>query len=866
MKPERWQQVETIFQAALKRDPASRAVFLDGACLADGELRAEVESLLAAHEQAGSFIETPAVEAVAELLDKDRASELAGRNVGPYQIVARLGAGGMGEVYLAQDNRLGRKVALKVLPDYFANDAERLSRFKREARAASALNHPNVATIYEIGESGEAGKSNYIAMEYVEGQTLAARIKGQPLASAEIIDIATQIADALDDAHSKGITHRDIKPANVMLNERGQVKVLDFGLAKIRAIQPLEQSSQLTTAATTEPGLVMGTVQYMSPEQALGREVDQRSDLFSLGVVMYEMATGRLPFSGATATETIEQIRHSQPAAIGRLNYEVSAELERIIRKCLEKECERRYQSARDLLIDLKNLKRDSATAAGAQPARTSAGNFRRSALACLVALALVIALYFWRASDKSGPTAASVQSIAVLPFKPLISAQRDEYLELGMADTLITKLASLKQLIVRPTTAVRQYTDPQQDALAAGRALQVEAVLEGSIQRLNDRLRMTVRLINVKDGAVLWADKFDEKAADIFAVQDSISERLADALSLKLGSEGERQLSKRYTANLEAYQLYAQGRAVWSKSFTHAQDSLKFFNAALEKDPTYALAYAGLSNAYAIMGIYGPLSPQEAYPKAREAALKALQLDDSLAAAHVSLGAFKLFNEWDWQGAGRELKRAMELEPSNVDAHNLYGYYLQATGRADEAVDSMKRAHEIDPAWHIPRGDLATSLVLARRYDEAIQYTQEYIKLEPGYLYMLNILGWAYAEKGLTEQAIATFQQALAVRPNSRYTKYALGCVYAKLGKRSEALAIIKELQNDQSQWIDKPAYLAAIYTALDDRDQTFVWLERAYQEHYPRMFVFRLDPHFDGLRSDQRFTAFLRRVNLLQ
>jgi TolB-like protein/predicted Ser/Thr protein kinase len=865
LKPDRWQQVETIFQAALKREPASRAVFLDGACLDDEELRAEVESLLEAHDGVGSFINSPTVEGAAELMAEQHSDSLSGKSLGPYKVITRIGAGGMGEVYLAQDTRLGRRVALKLLPGYFARDEDRLSRFKREARAASALNHPNVATIYEIGETAE---SNFIVMEYVEGQTLAAKTDGKPVDTAELVRVAAQIADALDEAHTKGITHRDIKSANIMLTARGQVKVLDFGLAKIRPAHQPGRSSEATTEIATVPGIVLGTVHYMSPEQALGREVDHRSDIFSLGVVMYEMATGRLPFSGATAAETIEQIRHKQPAAIARLNYEVSAELERIIRKCLEKDRERRYQSARDLLIDLKNLERDSASvvAAGERSPATPVWESRRFWLAVIALIvAIGVGAYFWMSSKRGEPPAAGVRSIAVLPFKPLISDKRDEYLELGMADTLITKLSGLKQIAVRPTTAVRRYTNPQQDALAAGRELQVEAVLEGSIQRLDDRLRVTVRLIDVKDGATLWADKFDEKVSDIFAVQDSISERLAGALSLKLGSEGERQLSKRYTANLEAYQLYVQGRARWS-TFHQAQESLKYFNAALEKDPAYALAYAGLANAYSIMGIYGPLSPQEAFQKAREAALKALQLDDNLAAAHVSLGAVKIFNEWDWAGAGRELKRAMELEPNNVDAHSLYGYYLQAMGRADEAVSEMRRAHEIDPAWHIPNNDIGYALNLAGRYDEAITHAQESLKLRPDNLFLLNVLGQAYLEKGMADQAIATFRQALAFQPNSRDAQAWLGYIYARQGRTGEALAVIKGLKDDQSRWVEKPVVLAQIYAALGDNDQAFAWLDKAYEDRYPHMRDFKLDPSFDVLRSDPRFAAFLKRANLLQ
>lgn len=456
-------------------------------------------------ERAKSFIESPAFEAVPELIADNEGGMLMMEVVGPFKIVSRLGSGGMGEVYLAEDSRLGRKVALKILPEYFSGNQDRVARFKQEAKAASALNHPNVATIYEIGE---AEGISYIAMEYVEGETLDAKISGRPLGSTEIVEIASHVADALDEAHSRGITHRDIKPANIMLTARGQAKVLDFGLAKLAMTRSEGLTSDLPIEKLTAPGIVMGTIQYMSPEQALGKNLDHRTDIFSFGVVMYEMATGRLPFSAATATETIDRITHEQPEAIARLNYEVSGELERIIRKCLEKDRERRYQSARELLVDLMNLKRDSGSS-GVMSAGVLIGQQSHLWRQTLVAMAILLtaaAVVYFLVRNNSGTVnvsdAGRIKSIAVLPFKPLIEQSRDEALELGMADTLIARLSNIRDITVRPVSAVRKYARLDQDALAAGREQRVDAVLEGNLQRSGENLRVTIRLIQLRDGS----------------------------------------------------------------------------------------------------------------------------------------------------------------------------------------------------------------------------------------------------------------------------------------------------------------------------------------------------------------------------
>ena len=550
MKPERWRQIEGLLEAALERQPEDRAALLDEACLGDESLRREVESLLASQPETEGFLVSPAFADAAAMFPAETAAESVFPGpLGPYQIVSRIGSGGMGEVYLAEDSRLGRKVALKLLPECFTEDEERVRRFQQEARAASALNHPNVATVYAIGEADGA---IYIAMEYVEGQTLGARVNGRPLDSAEIVETAAQVADALDEAHARGITHRDIKSENIMVNGRGHAKVLDFGLARIARADSDAPASEMASTNQTSAGIVMGTVQYMSPEQAMGRQLDHRTDLFSLGVVMYEMATGRLPFTGATPSETIDKVAHSQPEAIARLNYDVQPELERIVRKCLEKDPDRRYQSARDLSIDLKNLKRDTDSSMAGPSSNSERRALRRWAAVGLALLAVASGAFGLNQllrnrgeAARVGP--AALKSIAVLPFKPLSSDSRDESLELGMAETLIMRLSKLRQITVRPLSAVSKYANLQQDAIAAGRELNTQAVLDGSIQRLGDRVRVTVRLLDTKDGRLIWSEQFDEVAADIFKVQDSISEQVARDLSVRI-TEDERQRLRKHS------------------------------------------------------------------------------------------------------------------------------------------------------------------------------------------------------------------------------------------------------------------------------------------------------------------------------
>jgi serine/threonine protein kinase/cytochrome c-type biogenesis protein CcmH/NrfG len=865
MTPERWQKIESLLHDALERAPAERRALLDEACAGDQAMRKEIESLLASNEQAQSFIESPAVKDAAAVFGETNYNSMLGRRIGPYQIISLLGEGGMGEVYLAQDTRLGRKAAIKLLPAFFTKDEERVQRFKQEARAASALNHPNVATIYEIGETDDAA---YIAMEYVEGQTLAAKINGRPLDSTQIVEIAAQVADALDEAHTRGITHRDIKSENIMVNERGHAKVLDFGLAKIRAESSEAMASEIATLKQTAPGVVMGTVQYMSPEQAFGKEVDARTDIFSLGVVMYEMTTGRLPFIGVTPAETMDLIAHRQPEAIARLNYEVPGELERIIRKCLEKDTQRRYQTARDLLIDLKNLKRDSDSG---MVTSTSASANRQSSLWQWISVAVAILLaigavaYLLSVSNKEGrtPGGAAVKSIAVLPFKPLISGSRDEALEMGMADTLITRLSNIKQIIVRPTSAVRKYGGLDQDPIAAGREQRVDAVLDGNIQKSGEQIRVTVRLVRVGDGHQLWVDTFDEKFTDIFALQDSISERVAEKLAIRLSREERTLLTKHYTENTEAYQLYLKGRYVQgNRTEEGIKKGIEYFRQAIEKDPGHALAWADLARTYKSTSYYGIFPPSESHPRSKEAVRKALEIDKTLAEAHMVLATILEGSDWNWQAAEEEFRLAIELKPNDASAHHLYGLFLERRGRLEQAKVEMAQALELDPVSLIINKNVGDPFYYMRQYDEAIEQYRKTLELDPNFFLAHLWLGMSYEQKGMYEEAITEFQNARSSDGNPAILG-ALGHVYAVSGNRGEAENITKELNGLSKRYV-APYHIAMIYVGLQKKDVAFKWLEEAYQGRDEWLLYLKIDPRLDSLRSDPRFVDLLRRIDL--
>src|SRR5215813_363999 len=919
--PERYKQIKSIFQSAVELPRSEQAIFLDKACSGDEGLRREVEDLLSSHGQVNDSIEVIASEAAATMLAEPQSGPLIGQRIGAYQIIDQIGRGGMGEVYLAQDTRLGRQVALKLLPPRFTEDAQRVQRFRQEARAASALNHPNILTIHEIGEVKTAvGALHYIATEFIEGRTLRELIRNGGMKLGEALEVATQVASALSAAHAAGIVHRDIKPENIMLRPDGYVKVLDFGLAKLgvesgelgvgnresgigeQVAYPHSSLPTPHSPVSTDPWMVLGTVSYMSPEQARGLETDARSDIFSLGIVLYEMITLRRPFEGETPSDVIVALLSQEPPFAEHAP-DLPGELQRLVSRMLAKDRAGRYQSADEARRALKRLKQDLTPVgdfktrefsglaglarrfgrAGASEDGTTvmtttreppqskssviffAGRFKRPplrvALALMALAALIAAAILGR--QWLNRRDSSIDSIAVLPFKPLVADARDEALEMGIADTLITRLSRLQKITVRPFSAVRGFTALDQDPVAAGRQLQAQAVLEGNIQKVGDKIRVTARLINVGDGRTLWTQQFDERWSDIFAIQDAISQQVADDLIVTLTGEERSELSKNYTADPEAYRLYMDGSYQWNKRTPEGiRKGLEAFRKATEKDHGYALAYVGVANAYITLGTYHLATPKEALPLAREAAAQALKIDESLAEAHTAMGKIISDYYWDWPLAEREFNRALKLKPNYPILHDWYSAFLAYMGRFDEAIREANLELELDPLSPIAHTRVGIALYLARRYDQAIPVLQKTLSQAPNYPPARLFLGLCYSMQGRREEALAEFQKGRAIAPTNSDFISLLGNVSALAGRRDDARRYQEQLNELAMRAYVSPFAHAVISAGLGGMDAAFMWMEKCFEERCSALPTLKTDPRFDVLRSDDRFESLMRRV----
>ena len=816
---------------------------------------------------------------------------------GRYQIQSLVGAGGMGEVYRAQDTKLRRDVALKFLPPQFTVDQERLRRFENEACAASSLNHPNILTIHEIGSENGL---HFITMEFIDGATLRQHSAQKRLTLPEVLDVSTQVASALMAAHAAGIIHRDIKPENLMVRPDGYVKVLDFGLAKLNE-KNHRSDPEAATIVKTEPGMIMGTASYMSPEQARGQEVDARTDIWSLGVVMYELITRRLPFEGQTASDVISMILQKEPLVLRQHAPEAPREVERIIEKALTKDREERYQTAKDLLIDLKRLKEQvtvnaeierlvpatigGATASGsviaetkrarsAQP--TSSAEYVLSRImqhkkwvmlgaVALIAAATTLAYLYLKRSAAASP----IDSIAILPFTNASGDPNMEYLSEGIADNIADNLSRLPGLRVVPLSKVSRYKNRDVDPQQVGNDLGVRAVLVGTVMQRGDSLNIRAELVDVGQVSRLWGEQYNRRLSDILAVQEEIAQEIFETLRVQLSGDAKKRITKRYTDNIEAYQLYLQGRYFWNRrTDENLKKAVELFQKAIDKDPNYALAYAGLADSYALLGgpVYGAEPSDQTVIRAKTAALKALELDNTLAEAYTSLGYIASTYEWDFPSAEKNFKRALELNPSYATAHHWYGLtYLSYVGRHEEAILETQRAAELDPLSLIINASYGRAFYYAKQYDKAIEQFRKTIELDPSFVRAHLYLGWTFEAKGMFNEAIAEYEKARAL-DDSPVISASLAHVLAVAGRKDEAQKLLVEL-SDLSQRRYVSAYdLALIHTGLGEKDRAFQFLEKAYQERSSALSWLRVDARLDNLRSDPRFSDLQRRVGLPQ
>jgi serine/threonine protein kinase/tetratricopeptide (TPR) repeat protein len=830
--------------------------------------------------------------------------------VSHYHIISKLGSGGMGEVYLAQDTKLDRKVALKILPSALAANQGRMRRFVQEAKCAAALNHPNIAHIYEIGEAENQGSSqtveaksvHFIAMEFIDGHTLREEIHHERTPLSKLLKYLNQVTDGLAKAHAAGIIHRDLKPDNIMISRDGHAKILDFGLAKLveateRPLDPEEVDSQVATVAMpqrTSPGAIMGTVGYMSPEQVKAETLDQRSDIFSFGCVLYEAVTGRKPFAGDSVVDTLHKILHDPAPAIADSNPNAPAELQRIIRRCLTKEPEKRYQTIRDTANDLEEVIEElkgvtdiersvvPSTAVSSGPGTadvitaqsthslsqpTSSAEYvvsgiRTHKLGAALVVVLLFALTgsgYWYWSTRGGAGGNQINSIAVLPFVNENGNPDVEYLSDGMTESLINSLSNLPNLSVKARNSVFRYKGTIIDEKRIGQDLSVDALLLGRVLQRGDNVTLYLSLVDVRTGASVWGEQYDRKMQDIAILQKDIASDVSRKLRTRLSNAEAKHLTRNYTDNSEAYQLYLKGRFFWNKRTPDSvRKATEYFEQAIQKDPGFALAYTGLADSYVVPA--NRIEPHVAMPKAKTAALQALAIDETLAEAHTSLARVLQVYDWDWTEAEKEFKRAIELNPRYAVAHQWYGGYLERTGRVNEAISERKLAIELDPLSTITIFELGSNYLYSRKYDQAIAQFQRALELDPDFPAAHQFLPLAYVQKGMYEEALAKIREA----PDGAGLNITgmPGYVYAVSGRISDARKELEELKRRRKTEYITAVSLAYICVGLGERDEAMSWLEKGFEERAFQMQFLKVDPRLDNLRDDPRFKELVRKI----
>jgi eukaryotic-like serine/threonine-protein kinase len=827
-----------------------------------------------------------------------------------YRILRRLGKGGMGEVLLGEDTKQhGRKVALKVLPQELTRSESRLRRFKQEARAILALNHPNILTIYEIGETAD---THYIATEYIEGETLRHCLWRGPMKLDETLGVGIQVAMALEAAHAAGIVHRDIKPENIMLRQdkfvRDRfVKVLDFGIAKLTDREtPVTDPEAVTIPITeTSPGAIMGTTGYMSPEQALGESIDERSDVFSLGVILYEMVAGQPPFKGKTDSHTRVSIIDHDPVPLAQHIDNVPRQFERIVMKALAKDRLKRYQTITDLKIDLEQLRDELHISNTSEPTRyavratqadlhSSAPTTARSQVstvesttassgidqtpvegrkrwlaysaAVLALLAIVVGAIFFLSRSPA------INSVAILPFVNDSKDPNAEYLSDGITESIINSLSQLPNLKVMSRNAAFRFKGSNLDPLEVGRNLNVGAVLTGRLVKLGDRFVIKTELIKVADGSQLWGAEYNSSLADIFSVQDEVSKKISQSLRLRLSGEDEEKLAKRYTKDAEAYELYLKGRYFWNKRNEEGfRNGIEYFKRAEERDPTFALAFSGLADSYALLCDIGVVRPIDEMPKAKAAAQKAVDADPTLAEAYTSRAFVRLAYDWDWLGAQNDFQQALKLNPKYPTAHQWYASYLMQMGKFSLAKAEIEEAHNLDPLSPIISANTGLYSYYEHNYDDAIAKYKTTLQSDPDFWVARHYLALAYVQKGMPQEAIAELRKLIkapesgpipdkVVEAESEASA-SLGFAYGMAGKQSEARAILEQLDALSKRRYVSPLYFAIVYAGLKENDKAIEYLNKAFEARHPGLVLIRIEPMFDGLRSDDRFKQLIKR-----
>lgn len=830
----------------------------------------------------------------------------AGTTLSHYRIVSKIGAGGMGEVYLAQDtSELGRNVALKILPAEVAKDKDRLQRFTQEARAVSNLNHPNILTVHEFGQTESA---SFMATEYVDGVTLRQHLSTRRLKLVDVLDVAIQIVGALNAAHEAGVIHRDLKPENVMVRKDHIVKVLDFGLAKPSvppADKQIDSEAGTKVLVHTEPGLVMGTVSYMSPEQSVGKGVDQRTDIWSFGVVLYEMIAGFVPFPGKDIHRQIIAIQEAEPVPLAQKVEGVPERLEEIVAKCLAKEKDERYQTAKDLLIDLRSLRRkldvdaeiertvapqsrrssSSASRAGTQSTQTDAGATNRAhanptssaeylvsgikqhrLAAGLVVLALISGVLGLGLYLRVNTSEAAIRSIAVMPFVNESGTSDAEYLSDGMTETLIKSLSNLSNLDVKPRSAVFRYKGKETDLQTIGKQLNVQAILNGRVVQRGGQITLSLELVDVLKNSVLWTEQYQRNQSDLVSLQSEIAKDISTKLKSKLSGAEETKVSKTATADPEAYQAYLKGRYYWNRrTAENLKKAIEQFRSATDRDPNYALAFVGLADCYAVLNEYAGTPTSETIPKSKAYAERALAIDAQLAEPHATLG---LIHEalWQWSEAEKELKQAIELNPNYPTAYHWYSIFLKNVGRNDEAAAMIKRAQELDPLSSVIAVNISRMYQLQNNHEASIENGLKLIELDPNFGPAYEYLSQSYLKLGRDAEAIAAAEKAVELSNRSSISVGDLGFVYASTKKPAEAMKLIKELEEKYARKEAIGQYIAPIYVGLGDKDKAFEWLEKDFQARNGKLVEIRWQLQFEPLRDDPRFKDLLKRMGFPQ